>query len=76
MLPDGTGLRGEFWRDEDDHSQGTHQKDVRMVRFLHDDNNQPRLVPVGFKPDDECEDGYAVKLINMSDYSNFKRFFI
>ena len=76
MLPDGTGLRGEFWRDENDHSQGTHQKDVRMVRFLHDDNNQPRLVPVGFKPDDECEDGYAVKLANMSDYSNFKRFFI
>ena len=73
MLPDGTGLRGEFWRDENDHSQGTHQKDVRMVRFLHDDNNQPRLVPVGFKPDDECEDGYAVKLINMSDYSNFKQ---
>ena len=73
MLPDGLSLRAEFWEDEEDHSKGTHQRAVRMVRLIHDDTNQPRLVPVEFKHDDECDEGNAVKLINMSDYSNFKQ---
>ena len=76
MLPDGLSLTAEFWEDKDDHSQGTHQRAVRMVRLIHDHTKQPRLVPVGFKPDDECQDGYAVKLMNTSDYSNFKQFSI
>ena len=74
MLPDGLALTAEFWRDTDDHSKGTHERAVRMVRLIHDDTNQPRLVPVEFKHDLECEEGYAVKLINMSDYGNFKQF--
>ena len=74
MLPDGVGLRAEYWEDEDDHSQGTVKQDVRMVRFLHDATNQPRLVPVEFKPDLGCEEGRAVKLASMSSYSNFKQF--
>ena len=44
-----------------------------MVRLIHDDTNQPRLMPVEFKHDLECDEGYAVKLTNMSDYSNFKQ---
>ena len=74
MLPDGMGLRAEFWHDQDDHSQGTHQQEVRMVRFLHDAKSQPRLVPVDLEADDECEGGYAVKLLNISNYPNFKQF--
>ena len=73
MLPDGLSLRAEFWEDQDDHSKGTHQRAVRMIRLIHDDTNQPRLVPVEFKHDLECDEGYAVKLTNMSDYSNFKQ---
>ena len=74
MLPDGIGLYAEFWKDKDDHSQGTHQRTVRMVRILHDATNQPRVVPVDFEPDLQCEEGYAVKLANMSSYNNFKQF--
>ena len=74
MLPDGIGLYAEFWKDKDDHSQGTHTRVVRMVRFLHDATKHPRLVPVDFVDDDECEGGYAVKLANMSSYDNFKQF--
>ena len=74
MLPDGLALTAEFWRDTDDHSKGTHERAVRMVRLIHDDTNQPRLMPVEFKHDLECEEGCAVKLINMSDYGNFKQF--
>lgn len=78
-LPKAAGLNAEFWNDADDHSQGTFEQNVHLVRAVDDGFGRPYLQAVDAKinhvPTDmngETRHQFAFK--DLAAYNNFKCF--
>lgn len=65
-VPEGTNMQARFWADKDDHSKGTFERSVTLVRYTA----QGHMEPVEF----EGSDGDHVQWKNTADWSNFKQF--
>ena len=69
-IPSGCGMQAEFWNDKNDHSKGTFSNDIRMIRFITDEDGDAQIQPVSF----HNEEDNHMDLKPVCEYNNFKGF--
>ena len=68
-LPQDMNLQAEFWKNKDEHSEGTFERNVRMLRFSVDEDGDQVIQAV-----DIGETDGMLTFKEVSEWNNFKRF--